>query len=369
MKFILILALIISVTANVWLYRQWQGNAISTAVAPPFVNSGPGHTPLDDDSSANTTQLSVNTSSLDGLDVEALQSLLAEGKLSELRYKLQLKLREQPDNIELLLLEAELMMKTEPLNEALLHYYTLLRRPLDDKIRERIQQRVVHLLRETIHELEQTQSWELLAQFLEPLFQQLPTNKQIVLALAEAYGQQQKFTLMEDTLAALSAQDAQATSLRQRLRKTETPQPEEFPQMGDFNQTTYQSIPLQRLGDHYLVNVAFGPITTKLIIDTGASTTSVTRQVMDAIAEQQDTIRIGIFNMRTAGGEIDSEMNQVFGVLVGDFSFPELNVMTLPNGSMAHADGLLGMNVLRHFEFRIDQQRSLLWLKLNNSRS
>ncbi len=369
MKSALVLALIASIATNVWLYRQWQ----LTATKLPLND----HLPLmTRDSEASRKDLSVSkpseilTSSPPAeLNLDKLTALLNSGQFSELKYLLQQKLRQHPNNIELLLLEAELMMKTEPLSEALLHYHSLLKLPLGGELKKQIQQRITQLLQRTINELKETQSWELLAQFLEPLFQQYPTDKQITLGLAEAYGQQRKYTLMEDTLASLSPEDAQLQALRQRLRVLEKNQPDEFAQKQDVDESEYQTVPLQRYGDHYLIDVLFGSVASTLLIDTGASTTAVTQDTMNSITQQQKTIRIGVFTLRTAAGVIESEMNQVFNVSVGEFSFPQLNVMTLENTTMSEADGLLGMNVLRHFEFRIDQQRSVLLLKLRNSRS
>ncbi len=367
MKLALVVTLVLSICANVWLYYLWQ----STVVFPPETNQvAPVKTTENNTASAASfskpMDTPIKTHPTTELDLTTLKTMLSEGRFSELRFQLQQRLRQQPNNIELLLLEAELMMKTEPLNDALLHYYSLLRRPLTSQTRERIQQRIKQLLQHTINELKDAQSWDLLAQFLEPLFQQLPSNKQIILTLAEAYGQQRKFTLMEDTLASLSPLDTQVEALRQRIQAKEEPKRDEFVQEQDFNDNDYHTIPLQRQGDHYLIEVVFGRISTTLLVDTGATTTAVSQQVMNAISSQQNTKLIGIFNMHTAAGVIESEMNQVFDVFMGEFSFPQLNVMTLHNASMSKADGLLGMNVLRHFEFRIDQQRSVLLLKLHN---
>ncbi|NMH61303.1 retropepsin-like aspartic protease family protein [Alteromonas ponticola] len=371
MKYLLLLALLVSVAGNIWLYRQWQKANFSTPASKSQESSDSkqnnGESKLSDSFSATEPTATILPSQ--GASINTLKAMLADGRYSALRFELQQRLRQKPDNIELLLLEAELMLKTEPLSDAILHYYSLLRQPLTAETRQRIEQRIAQLLQHTITELKNAQSWDLLAQFLEPLYQQLPPSEQIVLGLAEAYGQQRKFILMEDTLASLSSNDPQVEAMRQRLQSAIDFRPDALAEESTIDQSDYQTIPLQRLGDHYLIEIAFGSVAATLLIDTGASTTAVSQTVMNAISRQQDTNRIGVFNLRTAGGMIESEMNQVFNVQLGDFSFPELNVMTLQNGILSGADGLLGMNVLRHFEFSIDQQRSLLLLKLNDSRS
>ncbi|MCW8108325.1 retroviral-like aspartic protease family protein [Alteromonas ponticola] len=365
MKLALLLALIVSVTANIWLYRQWQRafERIPVSLEHSLTISGE-HAP-ETESNLPHSDTSVAVSAVNASNMAALKAMFDDGQYNALRDELQQRLRKHPDDIELLLLEAELMMKTEPLNEALLHYSSLLNLPFSAEIKERIKQRISHLLQQTIAELKTAQSWDLLALFLEPLHQQLPPGKQIVLALAEAYGQQRKFTLMEDTLASLPAHDSHVFALRQRLKTAALAGSDELVQAQDFDESEYQTLPLRRKGDHYLIEVWFGTVATTLLIDTGATTTALTHSVMNAITRQQHTNRIGVFNLRTAAGLVESEMNQVFDVLLGEYSFPELNVMTLQNDVLAGADGLLGMNVLRHFEFRIDQQRSVLLLKLN----
>ena len=56
-------------------------------------------------------------------------------------------------------------------------------------------------------------------------------------------------------------------------------------------------------------------------------------------------------------------MYQFASLEIAQAKVRNINVMVLPLDELGHSDGLLGMNFLREFDFRIDQNKALLHLR------
>jgi clan AA aspartic protease (TIGR02281 family) len=126
-------------------------------------------------------------------------------------------------------------------------------------------------------------------------------------------------------------------------------------------------IPLQRRGNHFLVEAAPGRgRSLNLLIDTGASMTIVTPAALGQRGiRYSDTGRTGVFS--TANGRVRAPIYRIDTLSVGEWQVPHLEIGVLDLGNRTDIDGLLGMNFLRHFQFFIDQNRSLLRLSLQGS--
>jgi clan AA aspartic protease (TIGR02281 family) len=303
------------------------------------------------------------------LDVEPLRRLLQKGEYIELGRRLRDALRVLPNNTELLLMEAEFIAKTEPLSDAVLNYYFLLERPLDNNTRVLIQSRIDNLVNKAISPLQQGHQWDLLAQFMEPLFQRMPQNKGYTLLLAEAYGRQSNFSLMESTLAALQQDDPQAVALRERLYANRGKQ-DTYSDQYDYssgNENTgndgVSTVGLVRSGDQFLVDLMIEETPVRMLIDTGASMTALSARTFDRLSDDYESQFLGVFEVNTAGGKIQAPMVTFPKVSLGNYSFSNLTIVIIPTDPFNQAEGLLGMNILKAFDFRIDQQASALLLK------
>ena len=100
-----------------------------------------------------------------------------------------------------------------------------------------------------------------------------------------------------------------------------------------------------------------------MLIDTGASTTAISRQKFKALFKTVETKFVGQFNVQTANGVVRSPMYQFASLEIAQAKVRNINVMVLPLDELGHSDGLLGMNFLREFDFRIDQNKALLHLR------
>jgi len=115
-------------------------------------------------------------------------------------------------------------------------------------------------------------------------------------------------------------------------------------------------IPLIRKGLHFLVKVYIDNVPATLLIDTGASITSVDYNKISHLTVIKENVK---FN--TAGGDIYETMFKVDTFTVDKVSLENFRISSLQftGGSQ---DGLLGMNFLGRFKFKIDQEEAILFL-------
>ena len=100
-----------------------------------------------------------------------------------------------------------------------------------------------------------------------------------------------------------------------------------------------------------------------LLIDTGASVTAISKQYFDSLSNRYKINYLGRFSIGTAGGSIMAPMYQFQALTINHVTVENLPVVILPMQSIANADGLLGMNFLREFDFKIDQRQSVMFIK------
>lgn len=271
-------------------------------------------------------------------------------------------LREYPKDIDFLLLEAELIGKTNGLNYTLAHLYDLLDLALTTEQRAEVIANITALASENISKLMSIRSWDILETFVEPLWQFDPTRKSFILALAESYAWQNQESLMENVLASLPGDDSDAKRIRSILQGTGEASIQDDPIKQD--QSYYDRIiKLQRYGDHFITNSLFGRTQVSLMIDTGASTTVITQRAFNQLGRSARHDYIGNFTVNTAGGQVDAPIYRLKQLFLGGFRIEDIAVVVLPMPDFKAADGLLGMNFLRKFDFKIDQTNETLMLK------
>ncbi len=122
------------------------------------------------------------------------------------------------------------------------------------------------------------------------------------------------------------------------------------------------SIELIPRGSHYLVPVSLSGSESQLLLDTGASITTVTKAFYDQMEHRLnfDYERSAIFN--TANGAVRAEVYRLDNFKIGQYTISDLEVTVLDYPSPDDTHGLLGMNVLRYFEFQINQKKARLEL-------
>jgi len=119
------------------------------------------------------------------------------------------------------------------------------------------------------------------------------------------------------------------------------------------------TVPLQRAGEHFLVSLSInGRPPVRLLLDTGASITLLQRNQV-AIADSTTLPKIAL---QTANGRMQALLMKSNRIRLGSFQLQDVDIALIEGAIGAGAEGLLGMNILKHFDFFIDQQTPALKL-------
>ncbi len=275
-------------------------------------------------------------------------------------------LKQHPQDMAFLLIEAKMKVETELLSDAISHYYDLQRSPMTAAQQTEVEQQISKLTETTITQLERNYSWDILAMFVEPLLQLEPTSRLYILSLATAYAQQLQAGLMENVLGALDYYDPDAQKVRQivlaQLPAEQHTTPEEQTQPQE-NEVIARSIPLKQVRDQYLVSGVLSGNPVNLLIDTGASITAISEQYFDRLSNRYKVNHLGRFTIGTAGGSVMASIYEFRELTLQHVTVKNLPVVVLPMEGISNADGLLGMNFLREFDFKIDQKNALMFIE------
>ena len=301
-------------------------------------------------------------------NIDALHQLLSSGNYALLNQQLNYELQRFPNNEDLLLLEAELVLRTQPLSEALIYFHDLAELPLSPNMQDNVESRITSLYDNAQKELKANRQWDLVASLNEPLFQRVPDNRRYTLQLAEAYARQQKITLMEDVLASLAYDDNAANAIRniayrERNYDNEVATDETLAR-SELLVKDVTRVALLREGDQYRVNVEALNQTADMVLDTGASTTAITTDLFNRLGGLGRLTFIGNFDVNTASGTINAPLVHIPSFLFAGYRFKEVSALVLPTDALPNADGLLGMNILGKLDFSISPQDSELTLKV-----
>ncbi len=215
---------------------------------------------------------------------------------------------------------------------------------------KRAERRLKVFLEETDTLLSKAQRWQDLIALYAHALQWQPDSASYHLRLAELYLTLGDFALAESELAYVTP----SPTLQRRfdgVRKAI-----------DDRAAGIAGIPLQKRGAHYLVDALLNGRPVRLMIDTGASVSALSRTAADRIVEVAGLHYQGQARLSTAGGTVASPVYLADSVAIDRHELHGIEwvVIDYPEPGV---DGVLGMNVLSRFEFRIDQQRQLLILQ------
>lgn len=121
-------------------------------------------------------------------------------------------------------------------------------------------------------------------------------------------------------------------------------------------------IPVEKSGDHYIVNAVINNLEpVKLIIDTGATLTILSPKVIQNLGLQLDDVE-QYMEFATANGVVKAPVVSLDTIRIQNHLVNDLKVGILSTFSNSGFSGLLGMNFLNQFAFFIDQKNSTLEL-------
>ena len=121
-------------------------------------------------------------------------------------------------------------------------------------------------------------------------------------------------------------------------------------------------IALARRGNQYLADLEIQDTKVALLIDTGASMTTLSQQGFQTLSINHHFDLLGQRMFNTANGITKGNIYQVDSLTLGRFSLAGIQIAVLDFSMPDGVDGLLGMNILANFRFHIDQETQMLYL-------
>lgn len=120
-------------------------------------------------------------------------------------------------------------------------------------------------------------------------------------------------------------------------------------------------VPLESAGEHYLANLDLGGGSRlSLMLDTGASLTVVKLSLIEEFFPELLEVAQPL-NLNTANGSIQGVKVSLPEVWLGDLRLSDMEVGVIPLPGFGH-DGLLGMDILKRYQFEVDQDAKQLVL-------
>lgn len=151
-------------------------------------------------------------------------------------------------------------------------------------------------------------------------------------------------------------------SVRHDIRYAEQVEKLEATLAGDLvEDSNVKVIPLIKKGRHFAVDVNVDGLTmARLMIDTGATMTVIKSSLLQSIDLSVDDSQEAL-ELMTANGPASGYRLVLNELGLGSELLRNVDVVSMPLKSFEF-DGLLGMNVLSQYEFKIDQAESVLYL-------
>ncbi|MGQ8364023.1 retropepsin-like aspartic protease family protein [Glaciecola sp. 1036] len=382
MKYLFAFLLTLSLTTNVLLIRALyfsengakENSEIEVSITTDKALNPENYKTSSDSFSSTPSKNKVTSdkevvSSIGDAQWDRLQYLRGSQRYEELLVEVREYLRAYPANIDAVLLEAEAIYHTQPLNAAIVHYYGLKDVPMAAHQKQEVEKFIEIHSSKIIQQFSGDGHWHLLAAFLEPLLQVDPTNRAYIYSLAQSYGMDEHFGLMEDTLAALPSNDIRAERLRNNIYAmadnkdapldpvTDTNLP-----LQDANTDNSKVIALTRIDNQLFADVDLDREQLRLLVDTGASVTALPKSLEEKVKRRSEYL--GLFNVQTAGGMISSPMYKLSSLYLGNTELTNVTVMLLDDNNLGNYQGLLGMNVLSKFDFVASKASGTVGLRL-----
>ena len=262
------------------------------------------------------------------------------------------------DDINVLLILAEYQRRQGYVDEAARVYQQALTYAYRPEQRERVLDALSLLAKQTDTSLTQQQRWLELIAFYELLASIDLSQPVYQLRQAMLYQQEGDHTRARELLLQLQTDSQVGVEAGKRLAALEG---EAFKPLAV---TAVDMIPLTRRGNHYLIKVAINEVSeVTLMIDTGASMTSLSQVSFSMLAQDSHFDHLGSRLFNTANGVAQGDIYQAATLGLGDQQLQAVDFAVLDFQPQQGIDGLLGMNVLQNFRFEIDQDQQILLLR------
>jgi len=269
-------------------------------------------------------------------------------------------LQQHYNDIDVLLLVAQFNRNQGFFTEALQSYLQARTYAYNEQQRKRVQDELQSYIYQRDTELVSEENWQSLLTLYEQLFDlDIASDSQIYryAELLLMQGQEETaFALLEQLAERSTAWKPKVKQLRAQYQK------DGRYHAGNTQSTGFQSaLTMQPAGSHYLVSISINDYSNHtLLLDTGASITMLTEDSFYQASAGGGWKSLGYSLFNTANGIVRGRMMQVEKLQIGEYTLTDVRVAVQPTEFGEGVEGLLGMNVLRHFQFQIDQDKHRL---------
>ena len=291
--------------------------------------------------------------------LESAQAWLESGDTSP-RFKdfLRAALDLQPNDIDFRLLLAQSYVASgngDKLLQAIDIYYQLLSES-SQAMQGLVVAEIQQLVKQRVTQLSEQQAWQPLIRFAERLLWHEPLHPPYIFIYARALVKVERYASAKNSLRTVIYDEYYGARAQQMLDEIA------LLDLAD------QAIALRAQGAHYHVGGSVnGRYPVDLMIDTGASLSVISPAALHKLGVSPAPTFVRNASINTAGGKVDAAVYRVESFAIGDYSVPNMEfvLLDIDSSSNGGGDGLLGMNFLRNFVFKIDQKNNLLLLSTN----
>jgi len=200
-----------------------------------------------------------------------------------------------------------------------------------------------------IQKLEEMKDFQKLIQFLEDIITRESANQKYIIRLAHLYYKLDNYDRAEELLEELETDPTYSAKV-EIIKKNIEQKKRELEQYTD-------RIPLIKIGSHYGIHLYINGAPIVALLDTGATYTLIDEERVQSL-----NLKSGIV-LDTVGGEINANFAVAESLIVDNIELKNFKLTVAPF-KKSGIDGLLGMNFFKKFDFKIDQNKQLLYLKL-----
>ena len=226
-----------------------------------------------------------------------------------------------------------------------------------DEDYKKINRRISVLSQKNIKQLTMHNRKSEMGDFFEFMLEKEPDNFSIQMQYAELEYTSRNYSHVEQLLSTLLYHPEFSLKSEALIQKTQ--------HQKDMIENGIVTVPVEKSGDHYIVSAVINrQESVKLIIDTGATLTILSPQVIRDLGLRLDEVD-QYMDFSTANGIVQAPIVMLDSVRIQNHLVNDLKVGVLsvfPQGENSEFSGLLGMNFLNQFAFFIDQKNSTLEL-------
>jgi len=203
-------------------------------------------------------------------------------------------------------------------------------------------------------------SRQMLLDVLAIAWEKQPDHPPVGLAYARFYEMEKAYGKAIEYLRLVPYDEAYAVEVSTALKALQRLLAEQQPVIN----SPLPSIPLTRHGNQFSAEVIINDHTSlQLLLDTGANTSAIALPIIKQLDDDSGVRRLDKrVWLTTANGQAEAEVYQVDNLLLGEYRFNDIALISINMGNSDRVDGLLGMDILGQFEFEINQRESILYL-------